>query len=68
MPLTLTTTELAAVVFVAVALAATDAAALSRLFVAVLAKKLGVKPSEIMRYDNATDGNDTDSTDAEGAD
>lgn len=60
MPIELTTSELATIVFVAVALAATDAAALSRLFVAVLAKKLGIKPSEIMRYDSATDGDGSD--------
>jgi hypothetical protein len=48
--------ELLGVVFVAVALAATDAAALSRLAVAFLAKKLGVEPDEIRATDRATDG------------
>lgn len=58
MSVTLTTGELAAVVFAAVALAATDAAAISRLAVAFAAKKLGVKPGEVVRYDQATDGDD----------
>jgi len=58
MTVELTLTELAAIVFAAVALAATDAAALSRLFICVLAKKLGVEPSEIMAYADATDGDD----------
>lgn len=53
---TLTVWEFAAIVLGAVALAATDAAAISRLAVAWLAKKAGVKPGEIMQYDNATDG------------
>jgi DNA-binding Xre family transcriptional regulator len=54
--LTLTGVELLGVITFAVALAATDAAAISRLFVAALAKKLSVKPGEILRYDDATDG------------
>jgi len=56
MTVTLTLLELGAVVGGAVALAATDAAAISRLGVAFLAKKLGVKPGEVMKYDRATDG------------
>ena len=51
--------ELAASVFVAVALAATDASALSRLFVCVLAKRLGVELAEIMNYADATAGETT---------
>jgi len=52
---TLTWPELGAVVMTAVALAATDAAALSRLLLAWLAQRLGVKPSEIMAYQRATE-------------
>jgi hypothetical protein len=48
--------QLAAIVFGAVVLASTNAAALSRLGMAWLSKKLGVKPREISQYDNATDG------------
>lgn len=54
----LTLAQLAAIVFGAVALASTDAAALSRLAIAWLSKKLGVKPGEISKYDSATDGDD----------
>ncbi|MFT4930269.1 MAG: hypothetical protein ACI91T_000135 [Natronomonas sp.] len=60
MTMELTLSELAGVVFVAVVLAATDATALSRLFVCVLAKKLGVEPAEIMNYTDATSGNSPD--------
>lgn len=56
----LTLAQLAAIVLVAVALASTDAAALSRLAVAWLSKKLGVKPGEISKYDSATDGDDAE--------
>lgn len=52
---TLTWPEFGAVVMTAVALAATDAAALSRLLVAWLAKRLGVEPGEIMAYQSATE-------------
>ncbi|MDR9381818.1 MAG: hypothetical protein RI560_09145 [Natronomonas sp.] len=55
-----TLAQLATIVLVAVALASTDAAALSRLAIAWLSKKLGVKPGEITKYDSATDGNDSD--------
>ncbi len=48
--------QLSAIVLVAVVLASTDPAALSRLGMAWLSKKLGVKPSEISKYDSATDG------------
>lgn len=56
----LTLTELAGVVFVAVMLATTDAAAVSRLALAFASKKLGVKPADIQRYDDATDGESGD--------
>jgi len=56
----LTLAELGAVVFVAVFLASTDAAAVSRLAIAYASKKLGVKPGEISKYDSATDGDDSD--------
>jgi len=48
--------ELGGVVAVAVALAATDAAAISRLGMAWVAKKAGLKPREIRATDAATDG------------
>lgn len=54
----LTLTELALVVFAAVALAATDAAAISRLAITVVAKRLGVKPGEIYRYNEAAGDGD----------
>jgi hypothetical protein len=47
--------ELLAVVLVAVTLAVTDGAALSRLGIAWLAKRLGVEPGEVVAYRNATD-------------
>jgi len=50
--------ELAAVVAVSVGLAATDAAAVSRLAVAYVAKKAGLKPAEIRGFDAATDGDE----------
>jgi len=56
MAVTMTLWELAAVVGAAVGLATTDAAAVSRLGVAFVAKKLGIKPAEVMKYDRATDG------------
>jgi hypothetical protein len=56
MTLTLSLVELAAVIVAAVALATTDAAAISRLGIAWIAKKLGVEPGEVTRYDRATDG------------
>lgn len=40
----------------AVALAVTDGASISRLGVAFVAKKLGVEPGKVTRYDRATDG------------
>lgn len=52
--ITLTFAELAALIAIAVGLAATDAAALSRLAVAWVSKKAGVEPGEIMRYNDAT--------------
>lgn len=56
MTVTLTLYQLGAVVFVAVVLAATDAAAISRLGIAFAAKKMGVEPGEVTKYDQATDG------------
>lgn len=58
MTVTLTLLELGAVVGAAVALAVTDAAAISRLGVAFIAKKLGIEPQEVTRYDQATDGSE----------
>jgi len=52
--ITLTFVELAALIAIAVGLAATDAAAISRLGIAFAAKKLGIKPNEVMRYNDAT--------------
>lgn len=40
----------------AVELAVTDGAVISWLGVAFVAKKLGVEPGEVTRYDRATDG------------
>lgn len=57
---TLSLAELLAVVLVAVTLAVTDGAALSRLGTAWLAKRLGVEPGEVAAYQNSTDEN-TDS-------
>jgi len=53
--ITLTFVELAALIAIAVGLAATDAAAISRLGIAFVAKRLGIKPGEIMQYNSATD-------------
>jgi len=53
--ITLAFVELAALIAIAVGLAATDAAAISRLGIAFAAKKLGIKPNEIMQYNSATD-------------
>jgi len=50
--------QLITIVLGAVVLASTDPAALSRLGMAWLSKKLGVKPSDITKVDNATDGDD----------
>jgi hypothetical protein len=58
MTVSLTLAELGAVVAVSVALASTDAAAVSRLAVAFVAKKAGLKPAEIRGFDAATDGDD----------
>jgi hypothetical protein len=60
--LTLSLAELFAVVLVASTLAVTDGAALSRLGIAWLAKRLGVEPGEVVAYRNATD-EDTGSPD-----
>lgn len=56
MSVTLTLPELAGVVAAACALAVTDGAAISRLGVAFVARKLGVKPADVTKYDRATDG------------
>lgn len=48
--------DLAPYVGVAVVLAVSDGAALSRLGIAWIAKKLGVEPREVTKYDRATDG------------
>jgi len=53
--ITLTFVELAALIAIAVGLAATDAAAISRLGIAFAAQRLGIKPGEVMRYNEATD-------------
>jgi hypothetical protein len=54
--------ELFTVVLVASTLAVTDGAALPRLGIAWLAKRLGVEPGEMVAYRNATD-EDTSSPD-----
>ena len=55
MSVTLSLTELGGVVAFAVALATTDAARISRIFIAYMARKLGVSASEIEKMDEATD-------------
>lgn len=60
---TLTLTEIAAVVVFAVTLAATDAAALSRLCIAALSKRAGVSPTDIYQYEQATSGDDAGESD-----
>ncbi|WP_121822829.1 hypothetical protein [Halostella salina] len=57
---TLALWEVGMIVAVSVGLAATDAAALSRLLLAALAKRYGVRPQEIRAVDAATDGSDPD--------
>jgi hypothetical protein len=52
---TLTLLELAGIVGVAVALAAARPSAISQLAIASLAQKLGLKPSEVSRYEAAVD-------------
>lgn len=64
MSLTLTLGELAAVVLVSVLLAVTDGSALSRLGVAWLAKKLGVRPEEIRATNDAADDADEEAESA----
>lgn len=56
MAIELTLGELVTLVGLAVVLAVTDGAALSRLGMAWLSKKMGMKPREISRYETATDG------------
>lgn len=60
MSITLTLTELAVIVFVAVGLASTDASAISRLAVTYTSKKLGISPNEIYQMNEATDGSEPD--------
>lgn len=55
MSLSLSIAELAGIVGAAVALAVTDGAALSRLAVAWIAKRLGVEPGEVTKYQRATE-------------
>jgi len=55
MTVTLTLPELGGVVVVAVGLAATDAAALSDLAVAAVARRLGLEPGEVSRWSDATE-------------
>lgn len=64
---TLALHELLTLIFVAVVLATTDAAALSDMGVAWLSKKLGVKPGDIRAYDAATSGDDPPPADADDA-
>jgi len=52
---TLSLAELLAVVLMAVTLAVTDGAALSRFGIAWLAKRLDVEPGKVVPYRNATD-------------
>jgi len=61
--LSLTLTELGAVIFGSVVLAVTDGAALSRMAISALGKRLGVSPREIRAYDKASDGEETDEKD-----
>jgi len=55
---TLTLAELLGVVLFATTLAVTDGAALSKLLVAALGKRIGVKPATVTEYDDATDDQD----------
>lgn len=59
--LTLTLIEVGIIVFVAVTLAVTDGAAISRLGVTYAAKYLGIKPNEINQYSAAADGDSNNS-------
>jgi hypothetical protein len=54
----LTFEQVAGVVVFAVMLAASDPAALSRIGTTWIAKKAGVRPTEIQNYEAATDGNE----------
>ena len=56
MTVSLTLPQLAGLVALAVLLAVSDGAAISRLGVAWVAKRLGVEPGEVTKYDRATDG------------
>ena len=68
MTLTLTLTELLAIMLLSAALASTEAVRLSLLFTAYVAKKLGVKPSQVRAMDAATDGDpETTAEEAESA-
>ncbi|GGM46331.1 hypothetical protein [Haloarcula argentinensis] len=52
----LTWVQLGALIWLCVTLAVTDGAALSRLGIAWLAKRLGLQPAEIVRFEAAADG------------
>lgn len=58
---TLSYVEIAGVVFSAVALAASDPAALSRIATTALAKRAGLKPRQIREFSSAADGDDSGS-------
>lgn len=55
---TLTLAELLGVVLFATTLAVTDGAALSKLLLAALGERIGVKPATVTAYDDATDDQD----------
>lgn len=57
---TLTLAQLGAILWIAVTLAVTDGAALSRIGITWTAKRAGVNPYEITQYDEATDGKEPD--------
>lgn len=52
----LTFEQVAGVVAAAVVLAASDPSALSRIAITALAKRAGLKPNEIRRFESATSG------------
>jgi hypothetical protein len=55
---TLTLAELLGVVLFTTTLAVTDGAELSKLLLAALGKRIGVKPATVLAYDDATDDQD----------
>jgi hypothetical protein len=58
--LTLTLAELLGVVLFTTTLAVTDGAALSKLLLAALGKRIGVEPATVTAYDDATDDDQDD--------